>query len=44
MATAAARFVSTQFSFAQLRDPTLLGNPCSAARLRHRSAGAMERR
>ena len=30
MATAAARFVSTVFSFAQLRDPTLLGNPCSA--------------
>jgi integrase len=30
MATAAARFVSTVFSFAQLRDPTLHGNPCSA--------------
>jgi integrase len=30
MATAAARFVNTLFSFAKLRDPTLLGNPCSA--------------
>jgi integrase len=30
MSTAAARFVSTVFSFAQLRDPTLHGNPCSA--------------
>jgi integrase len=30
MATACARFVSTLFSFAQHRDPTLRGNPCSA--------------
>jgi integrase len=30
MATAVARFVGTLFSFAQTRDPQLLGNPCSA--------------
>jgi integrase len=30
MATACARFASTVFSFAQHRDPTLRGNPCSA--------------
>jgi hypothetical protein len=30
MATAVARIVGTLFSFAQTRDPQLLGNPCSA--------------
>ena len=30
MATAVARFVGTLFSFAQTRDPHLLGDPCSA--------------
>jgi integrase len=30
MATAVARFVSTLFSFAQMRDPLLAGNPVSA--------------